>query len=35
MKLRVGVTSIFIAGHGICAYSTKEKDAIIVTKNIK
>ena len=35
MKLRVGVTSIFIAGHWIYTYSTEEKDAIIVTKKYK
>ncbi len=33
--LRVGVTSLFIAGHGIYAYSTEEKDAITVIKKYK
>jgi hypothetical protein len=35
VALRVGVTSLFIAGHGIYAYSTEEKEAIIVTKKYK
>ena len=35
VALRVGVTSILIAGHGIYAYSTEEKDAIIVIKKYK
>jgi hypothetical protein len=35
LALRFGVTSILIAGHGIYAFSTEEKDAITVKKNIK
>lgn len=33
--LRVGIMSTLIAGHGIYAYSTEEKDVITVTKKYK
>jgi hypothetical protein len=35
IALRVGVLSTVLAGHGIYAYSTEEKDAIVVTKKYK
>jgi hypothetical protein len=35
LALRVGVLSTVLAGHGIYAYSTEEKDAIVVTKKYK
>ena len=35
IALKVGVFSSFLVGHGIYAYSTEEKDAIVVTKKYK
>jgi hypothetical protein len=35
LALRFGILSTVLAGHGIYAYSTEEKDAIVVTKKYK
>jgi hypothetical protein len=35
LALRFGILTTVLAGHGIYAYSTEEKDAILVTKKYK